>query len=142
MGYMSDGLTFNALREANEKRMDEWAGNDRCTLEFRAIEIAGEVGELSEAILTVQCAAGRTLEQVKKFLRAQQGIAGNKGKISDVVLEMGDCLVSLDLLAQKLGVNMGDAARAAFNRTSDKYGLRTVIGTDNEWHYRDPIERG
>lgn len=142
MGYMTDGLTFNALRAANEKRMEEWPGNDKVTVEFRGLEVAGEAGELAKALLEVMGNVGAALEALKKYLRAQYGIKGTVTTMPEVALEMGDVLISLDLLAQKLGINLGDAAVGAFNRTSDKYGLRTHIGYDNEWHLREPVDRG
>lgn len=133
MGYMTDGLTFNALRAANEKRMEEWPGNDKVTVEFRGLEVAGEAGELAKALLEVMGNVGAALEALKKYLRAQYGIKGTVTTMPEVALEMGDVLISLDL---------GDAAVGAFNRTSDKYGLRTHIGYDNEWHLREPVDRG
>ena len=126
MGYMTDGLTFYVLRQANRRRQQEWPGNDKADIAFRAIEVAGEAGEVAEA--------------VKKFLRAARGIKGSTATREDVAEEMGDLLVSLDLLADKMGINLGDAARRAFNRTSDKYGMRTYLG-ETDWHLKpEPFE--
>lgn len=122
MGYMTDGVTFNVLRDANISRQQEWPGNDQADVPFRAIEFAGEAGELSEAI--------------KKFLRAERGIKGSTATLADVASEMGDVLVSLDLLAREMGINLGDAVRSKFNATSEKYGMRTYIGTDGDWHLK------
>lgn len=122
MGYMTDGVTFNVLRGANVNRQKEWPGNERADLAFRALEVAGEAGELSEAI--------------KKFLRAERGIKGTTATREDVAAEMGDLLVSLDLLANQMGIDLGEAVRAKFNCTSEKYGMRTYIGTDGDWHLR------
>ena len=94
----------------------------RADLAFRALEVAGEAGELAEAI--------------KKFLRAERGIKGTTATREDVAAEMGDLLVSLDLLANQMGIDLGEAVRAKFNRTSEKYGMRTYIGTDGDWHLR------
>ncbi len=113
MGYMSDGVTFNVLREANRNRQQEWPGNDKADVAFRALEVAGEAGELSEA--------------VKKLLRAERGIKGSTATVDDVASEMGDLLVSLDLLADALGIDLGRAVEKKFNRTSEKYGMRTRI---------------
>ena len=121
MSYMTDGITFNVLREANRRRQQEWPGNDKADLAFRAIELAGEAGEVSEAI--------------KKFLRAQRGIKGSTATRDDVAQEMGDLLVSLDLLADALGINLGDAVRRKFNATSEKYGMRTYLG-ESDWHLK------
>lgn len=122
MGYMTDGLTFNALRGANRNRQKEWPGSEQADTAFRAIELAGEAGEVSEA--------------VKKFLRAELGIKGSTATRDDIASEMGDLLVALDLLADSLGINLGEAARAKFNATSEKYGMRTYIGGDGDWHLK------
>lgn len=124
MGYGTDGITFNVLRDANRNRQQEWPGNEHADVAFRAIEVAGEAGEVSEA--------------VKKFLRAERGIKGSTATREDVAAEMGDLLVSLDLLADALGIDLGSAVRRKFNATSEKYGMRTYLG-DADWHLK-PVE--
>ena len=121
MGYMTDGITFNVLRAANRRRQQEWPGNDKADVAFRAIELAGEAGEVMEAI--------------KKFLRAQRGIKGSIATREDIVSEMGDLLVSLDLVADELGIDLGAAVRSKFNQTSEKYGMRTYLG-QSDWHLK------
>ncbi len=122
MGYMTDGVTFNVLRGANVRRQQEWPGNEHADVAFRAIELAGEAGEVAEA--------------VKKFLRAERGIKGSTATREDVASEMGDLLVALDLLANQMDIDLGEAVRAKFNRTSEKYGMRTYIGSDGDWHLK------
>lgn len=119
---MTDGTTFNTLRNANISRQQEWPGNEHADVPFRAIEFAGEAGELSEAI--------------KKWLRASRGIKGSTATLADVASEMGDVVVALDLLAKEMGINLGDAVREKFNATSVKYNLRTYIGSDGDWHLK------
>jgi NTP pyrophosphatase (non-canonical NTP hydrolase) len=121
MGYMTDGITFNVLRDANRNRQTEWPGNDKADVAFRAIELAGEAGEVAEA--------------VKKFLRAERGIKGSTATREDIADEMGDLLVSLDLLADELGIDLGAAVRRKFNATSEKYSMRTYLG-DSDWHLK------
>lgn len=121
MGYMTDGITFNVLRSANRNRQKEWPGNEHADTAFRALEVAGECGEVMEA--------------VKKLFRAQRGIKGSTATKEDVAAEMGDLLVSLDLLADSLGIDLGSAVREKFNATSEKYGIRTYLGSD-DWHLK------
>lgn len=120
MGYGTDGVTFNTLRDANRNRQKEWPGNEQADVAFRALEVAGEAGELCE--------------KVKKLLRAQRGIAGSTASVNDIAAEMGDLMVSLDLLADALDIDLGEATRNKFNLTSKKYGMRTYIGSDGDWH--------
>jgi NTP pyrophosphatase (non-canonical NTP hydrolase) len=121
MGYMTDGITFNVLRDANRNRQKEWPGNDKADVAFRAIELAGEAGEVCEA--------------VKKWLRHARGIKGSTATTQDVADEMGDLLVSLDLLADELGIDLGAAVRRKFNKTTEKYGMRTYLG-ESDWHLK------
>ncbi|MFD1693905.1 MazG-like family protein [Roseibium aestuarii] len=109
-------LTFDKLRQANRTRQGEWPGDDRADLAFRALEVAGECGELSEA--------------VKKYLRAERGIRGSTASLDDIADEMADVIIALDLLAGHLGVDLGAAVRAKFDKTSAKYGLETRLSKD------------
>jgi NTP pyrophosphatase (non-canonical NTP hydrolase) len=117
---LPNGLTFAALRGANNNRQKEWPGNDQADIAFRALEVAGEAGELCE--------------KVKKYLRGQRGIKGSTATSEEIAAEMGDLLVSLDLLANQLDIDLGRAAAEKFNQTSQKYGMRTHIGPDGNWH--------
>ena len=106
-------LSFTALRAANVNRQKEWPGNEHADVMFRALEVCGEAGELAEAL--------------KKYTRAERGIAGSTATLADVADEMGDVVISLDLLAGEMGIDLGCAVVEKFNRTSEKYGRRTCI---------------
>lgn len=85
-------VDFKQLRIANVARQMEWAGNERADLAFRALEVADEAGELMGAI--------------KKVARAQRGIAGSTLSLQDVAHEMGDTVISLDLLAAEMSFEL------------------------------------
>ena len=106
-------MDLSDLRAANIKRQIEWEGDEKTDLAFRALEVAGEAGELCEA--------------VKKYLRAALGVAGTTATKEDIAREMGDVLISLDLLAIHLGIDLEAATAMKFNATSEKYGLHTRI---------------
>lgn len=106
-------LTFGELRQANNTRQMEWPGNEKADVAFRAIEVAGEFGEVSEA--------------VKKHLRAERGIKGSTATPMDVADEMADAIIALDLLAAELGIDLSEAVARKFNRTSVKYGMQTRL---------------
>jgi len=109
-------LSLETLRDANRARQLEWPGNEQCDVAFRALEFAEEAGEVAGAI--------------KKYLRAERGIAGKTMTLADVADEMGDTLVSLDLLAGTLGINLGVATSRKFNATSEEVGLKTRLPED------------
>lgn len=101
------------LRIANVKRQAEWPGNEQADVAFRAIEVAGEAGELAEA--------------VKKWLRGERGIKGSTATPDQVAQEMADVLISVDLLANQMGIDLAAAVRSKFNATSEKYGMATRL---------------
>lgn len=107
-------MSFDVLRAANRRRQDEWPGNDKADLAFRGLEIAGEAGELSEAI--------------KKFLRAERGIKGSTASLEDIADEMGDVIIAIDLAANELDIDLGVAVARKFTKTSDKHGMTTRLG--------------
>ena len=89
-------IDFKKLRAANVARQVEWTGNERADLAFRALEVADEAGEVAGA--------------VKKLARAQRGICGSTMTLEDVADEIGDTVISLDLLAFELGLELEDPA--------------------------------
>jgi len=111
---MADSLCFDTLRYANRMRQKEWPGSDQADEAFRALEVAGEAGEVSGA--------------VKKYLRAKRGIKGSTASLDDIAAEIGDLIISVDLLADALSINLSVAVRSKFNSTSEKYEMKTVIG--------------
>lgn len=81
---------FERLRDANIKRQKEWTGCEYADIAFRALEVAGEAGEVAGA--------------VKKMIRAERGICGDTRTVEDLADEIGDTVISLDLLARDLGL--------------------------------------
>ena len=101
-------VTFPGLRTANQQRlplfqahfgmmMDDWTlGDWGCAL-------AGEVGELCNLI---------------KKVRRNQNI-----RVSHLAQELADVVIYADLLAAKLGIDLGEAVRLTFNNKSDELNL-------------------
>jgi NTP pyrophosphatase (non-canonical NTP hydrolase) len=105
------------LRNKNIERQKYWAGSETVGVLFRAVEFAGEAGELSNA--------------VKKLYRARNSITGNslteKELYENLVEEMGDVLITLDLLAQYYDVDLEEATKAKFNKTSKKVKIDVFL---------------
>ena len=106
--------TLACLRTANRIRQENWPGGEHVETLFRAVEFGGEAGEL--------------LDAVKKLTRARKGIAGNKDQTLDTLTqavkeEIGDVLISLDILADDLGIKIEDCVPMKFNKTSLKVGV-------------------
>lgn len=110
-------LNLRPLRIANETRQAEWPGGEHVDLAFRGLELWGESGELGN--------------KLKKLVRIQRGIKGTTEGLpdlmSDICDEIGDVLISLDLIAMELGIDLSLATRSKFNQTSEKHGLSTRL---------------
>jgi NTP pyrophosphatase (non-canonical NTP hydrolase) len=106
---MSESLTFEELRTANtDRRWDihrdaenPWGYNDW------AVATAGELGE--------------ALNLLKKVRR------GEKVLKQDIAHELADTVIYLDLLADSLGIDLGEAVREKFNVVSERYGVRVKL---------------
>ncbi len=107
-------LTFKALANANAIRASEWNPEGKeLGLEFAVIELAGECGELCNAL--------------KKLLRAQHGIVGGTTDRANLIDELADVVICADLVARKLGIDLGMAVASKFNTTSRKHGFQTML---------------
>jgi NTP pyrophosphatase (non-canonical NTP hydrolase) len=110
---------LDKLRVANQERHKIWPGAGESTMEFSAIEFGGEAGEV--------------LDAVKKYIRTRDGIAGNKAGTNldmlkmAIMEEMGDVLISMDLLARDLDINLTDCVPMKFNKTSAKVGIKCFM---------------
>jgi NTP pyrophosphatase (non-canonical NTP hydrolase) len=100
------------LRKANKIRQIEWDG-DKVGILFRAIELAGEVGE--------------AMNIVKKLERERLHIKGSRATIDELADEIADVVICADLLAMQLDIDLAEAVRRKFNATSAKYGLSTRL---------------
>lgn len=77
--------TYNNLREANLMRQLEWDVSNGITGLYRAVELAGEVGEACNV--------------VKKLERERLGLKGSRETIEHLAEELADVFICLDLLA-------------------------------------------
>jgi len=121
---MTDGLTFNTLREANTRRLpqfknakgepahskqdgSDWSLNDWLTA------VAGELGEAANLL--------------KKIRRGDFGINQARPELSD---ELADVVTYLDILAKQCGIDLGQATITKFNRVSERVGSNVFIRAD------------
>lgn len=114
------------LRETNRIRSNEWGGDkkpirsqtDQKLIEtlFRAVELGGEVGE--------------ALNEAKKLARGYMGMKGSKPEkdaVGALEEELADVIICTDRLAELFDIDLDDAVVKKFNKTSDKYGLKTKL---------------
>lgn len=107
-------MDFYTLRAANVARQEEWNGSTPDTdLSFKGNELAGEVGEACNLI--------------KKLERERLGLRGSRTTITELAKELADCIICVDLVAAKLGIDLSDAVVKKFNETSVKQGLSVML---------------
>lgn len=110
---MNETDFFTKLRLANEDRQSEWDEDTKITVEYLGNAAAGELGEACNII--------------KKLARERMGLRGTRGNIDDLANELADVIIYLDLIAARFDIDLGNAIKAKFNATSEKYGLNTRI---------------
>lgn len=128
MGYMTDGLTFNTLRNGNIKRLplfknkhgevahDKEDGSDWTPAQWLQA-IIGELGEYAN--------------NRKKF---ERGDLTEEEFKQEAAKELADVVIYLDILAFRLGIDLGKATISKWNETSLKIGADIYIDAE-DWHY-------
>ena len=106
--------TFEKLRKASVARQKEWdTGSEKLSLAFKGLEMAGEAGEACNVL--------------KKLERERLGLIGSRSTLLDAAEELADVVICVDLICQELDIDLGEAIKHKFNKTSLKNGLKTVI---------------
>lgn len=109
-------LSFSSLRLTNTARCEQsFHGIDRWTPTDWATAMAGECGE--------------ACNEIKKLRRLQTNPEWNdpQDKDGDAIVgriahELADLVIYADLLASRLGIDLGKAVAEKFNLTSEKVG--------------------
>lgn len=106
-------MTFDTLRAANIKRneqvfrpLKEWSPADW------ACAVAGEAGEV--------CNAVQKIRRLKDGTNATKDPSGEEECIKAVAGELADMIIFGDLLAARLGIDLGRAVERKFNEVSDR----------------------
>jgi len=128
-------LTFQALRAANRARMPwfknatgetKHSGKD-WTVSDWAVATAGESGELVEVLLLyslMSMALGKAQNIIKKMRRHDFDAIAAKSEVSD---ELADVTIYLDMLADSLGIDLGEATIHKWNKKSEQLGIPLTL---------------
>lgn len=123
-------LTFTALRYANVQRQKEWDPDGLIDKNFIGIELAGEMGELIERILSTlefSKSIGKLCNTIKKLERERLALPGSRTTFVQLAEELADCQICLDLLAMHHSVDLEEATIQKFNNTSEKMKMFTRL---------------
>ena len=113
--------TFERISRKNKERCAIWhigGINDWSPTDW-ACAMAGEAGEVCNAI--------KKLRRQEDNIRQAESSNIRQELIDDVKTEIGDTFLYLDLLAQRLGINMEQAVVDTFNRVSKREGINIWI---------------
>lgn len=108
-------LSFEHLATVNMKRCLRWHDPNAWSPQMWGLAAAGEMGECANALKKLHRHDEGT--QQKAVTDDRQAI------VHSVAMEIGDTVVYLDLLAQRLGLRLEDCIRETFNRISDREGF-------------------
>jgi NTP pyrophosphatase (non-canonical NTP hydrolase) len=129
MGYLTDGLTFNVLRQANLKRLPLFKNKKG---EAAHSTLDGSDWSPAQWLQAVMGELGEYANLRKKFERGD--ITEEEFKV-EARKELADVQVYLDILAFQLGINLGEATISKFNEVSERINCSIRIRKDgSDWH--------
>ncbi len=119
MGYGTDGLTFNTLRDANLQRQQEVKLYQPGKKWIPAQWMNALIGEIGEAA-----------NLIKKFDRGDFTMEEGRERIAD---ELADAQCYLDMVAYRCGINLGEATMKKWNEVSLRVEANMYIDAGG-WH--------
>lgn len=133
MGYMTNGLTFNALREANSARLKEHKNARGQPVHLNA---DGTPWTPAQWLQALTGELGEYANVRKKFERGDIDKTAFQRRAAG---ELADAVTYLDFLAWSIGVDLGQATIAKFNRVSERRRLTVYLREDGSDWQRRPV---
>lgn len=130
MGYMSDGLTFNALRGANSARLPQFRNRHG-----QLAHASGDGSDWSPA-QWLQAVIGELGEYANLRKKFERGDVDAETFHREAADELADVATYLDILAGQLDIDLGRSIVDKFNRVSERVGS-TVRLDGPDWHYTE-----
>lgn len=121
MGYLTDGLTFNALRDANIARLPTFKNGRGEPAHEKADGSDWKLSAWSNATLGE---LGEAANLIKKIERGDLSIDEARPALAK---EFADVAIYLDLLAFRAGIDLGEAVISKFNEVSDRVGSQVRL---------------
>jgi NTP pyrophosphatase (non-canonical NTP hydrolase) len=128
MGYMTDGLTFRILRDGNVKRLPLFKRKDGKPAHMKADGSDWSPASWLQAIIGE---LGEYANLRKKVERGDYTFAQVKEKLAS---ELADVVIYLDLLAYRMGIDLGEAVMATWNKKAADLGIPMYLDAE-DWHY-------
>lgn len=128
MGYGTDGLTFNTLREGNTDRLPEFRNKHG---HIAHVKRDGSDWSPAQWLQAVVGELGEYANIRKKF---ERGDIGAEEFLKLAANELADVVTYLDILAFQLGINLGEATMSKFNQVSKRVGSKVRISPTGVHH--------
>lgn len=128
MGYLTNGLTFAALRGANMARLPQFKNKHGQPAHS---EPDGSDWSPAQWVQAVLGELGEYANLRKKFERGDVDAETFKREAAH---ELADVQTYLDILAFRLGIDLGAAVIEKFNIVSERVGSTVRLAAD-DWHY-------
>ena len=135
MGYMTDGLTFNTLRQGNLHRLPEFR-NAKGELSHAGHGNGLGAWSHSDWMMAMVGEVGEAANLIKKVRRGDFEMGEKR---MDIARELADVAIYLDLLSASLGIDLGAAVMMKFNEKSDQVGSKVKIASDG-WHIDTSVD--
>lgn len=104
---------FDSLRQANIARNQIWDPEGKLTALFRSTEFGEEAGEVLGVVKKLECEA--------------MGLRGSRKTLEDLAAEVGDAMITLDLLCMVYGIDIWKATKTSFNKRSEEMKLGVFL---------------
>jgi NTP pyrophosphatase (non-canonical NTP hydrolase) len=121
MGYLTDGLTFNTLRDANVARLPEFKNSKGLPAHTTPDGSDWSEAQWLEAVL------GELGEYANLHKKLVRGDIPREEALPLLAKELADVVTYLDILAFRLGINLGQATMDKFNEVSERVGSRVWV---------------
>ncbi len=128
MGYGTDGLTFRTLRDGNVKRLPLFKRKDGKPAHMK---VDGSDWSPASWLQAVIGELGEYANLRKKVERGDFTLAKVKEKLGS---ELADVVIYLDLLAFRLGIDLGQAIMDTWNKKAADLGIPMYLDAE-DWHY-------
>lgn len=128
MSYLQNGLSFRTLREANKRRIPQFKNSKGLPAHS---EPDGSDWSPAQWLQAVTGELGEYANIRKKY---ERGDLNEEEFIKQASKELADVQIYLDILAFRLGIDLGDATRDKFNEVSLRVGSNIYIKThEDDW---------
>src|ERR1700677_1130800 len=124
---MPNKLTFATLRQANLHRLPQFKNKHGKLAHSKADGSDWSPADWLQAVV------GELGEYANKRKKFQRGDIGGAEFLVEAADELADVMIYLDILAYRVGVDLGVAVVDKFNRVSDRVKATTKIADSGEY---------